>query len=214
MKKIVFFLFFFFIIFFFFFFNNNKLNKALPILGSKDFIKKELNGKISNEVIYHTISYFNFIDQFGSIVDKSTFNKKIYISNFFFTTCPTICPILITQMLRVYYIYKHSLNFKMISHSIDSFYDNVNILRLYSENIGLKDNKIWHFITGNKSEIYEISQKSYYVSALEDSGVPGGIIHGGTIVLVDNKMRIRGFYDGTQKFQVNDLIEDIDKLLK
>jgi len=199
------------IVFVFFLFNYNftKEKKELPILGSKYIVKKKINGNTIEETIYHTIDNFNFRDQYGEIVNKKKLENKIYVADFFFTNCPTICPIMTTQMLRVYHAYKNNPNFKIISHSIDPFYDKIEILKNYAESIGVKNNNTWHFITGNKEKIYEIAQKSYFISTLEDKTVPGGIIHGGAFILVDNKFRIRGFYDGTKQFQVDNLIKDI-----
>ena len=217
MKKITFFSFFiFFILVFLFFFNfdYSKNEKKLPILGSKYLVKKEINGSIKQEIIYHTINDFNFVDQCGVLINKKILKDKIYVADFFFTNCPTICPIMTTQMLRVYNKYKDNFNFKIISHSIDPYNDKIEVLKKYAKNIGILNNKTWHFVTGNKKKIYEIAQKSYFVSTLEDKTVPGGIIHGGTFILVDNKFRIRGFYDGTKELQVNNLIKDISILIK
>ena len=144
MKKITFFSFFiFFILVFLFFFNfdYSKNEKKLPILGSKYLVKKEINGSIKQEIIYHTINDFNFVDQCGVLINKKVLKDKIYVADFFFTNCPTICPIMTTQMLRVYNKYKDNFNFKIISHSIDPYNDKIEVLKKYAKNIGILNNK-------------------------------------------------------------------------
>jgi len=142
MKKFIFLLSFSFVFLFLLFYNFKEENDfSLPIFGGKDIIKKKNKEKLVEKIIYHTIDYFSFIDQFENIVNTSTFHNKVYVANFFFTTCPTICPVMTTQMLKVYNKYKNSEDFKIISHSIDPNYDSVEILKSYSENIGINDNK-------------------------------------------------------------------------
>ena len=121
----------------------------LPIYGRKEY--KEANGKI--DTIYHTIPNFSFVDQDSSEVTQDTFKDKIYVADFFFGTCPTICPVMKQQMLRVYAQFKDNPQFAILSHTIDPEHDTVAYLKNYSMNIGVPDNETWHFVTGNKDEI-------------------------------------------------------------
>ncbi|NVJ46950.1 MAG: SCO family protein [Cytophagia bacterium] len=184
--------------------------QKLPILGRTEY--KEVGGKI--DTVYHTIPNFQFVDQDSMAVTESTVDGKIYVADFFFGTCPTICPIMKQQMLRVYGEFKDDPNFAILSHTIDPEHDTVAYLKDFSQRLGVPDNKTWHFLTGNKDEIYEIgSSAGYLVPVGENSDAPGGYIHSGAFILVDGQRRIRGMYDGTDPKQVTALISDIPKLL-
>lgn len=185
-------------------------NQELPVLGRKEY--KEVSGKI--DTIYHTIPDFSFVDQDSMIVTEETLAGKIYVADFFFGTCPTICPVMKQQMLRVYDQFKENPQFAILSHTIDPEHDTVAYLKNYSMNIGVPDNKTWHFLTGNKDEIYKIgSEEGYMVPVGEDGDAPGGFIHSGAFLLVDKDRRIRGIYDGTKSLDVDELMNDIPKLL-
>ncbi len=184
--------------------------QKLPIMGRKEF--KEVNGKI--DTIYHTVPNFAFVDQDSMTVSEATVQDKIYVADFFFGTCPTICPIMKQQMLRVYGEFKDNPNFAILSHTIDPEHDTVAYLKDYSMRLGVPDNKTWHFMTGDKDKIYSIgSENGYMVPVGEDENAPGGYIHSGAFILVDQSRRIRGLYDGTDPKQVSALINDIPKLL-
>jgi protein SCO1/2 len=188
-------------------------NKKLPILGRKDIKETEVNGKITYDTIYHKIADFSFIDQDSNEVTNATFQNRIYVADFFFTTCPTICPIMKTQMLRVYEYFKDNDQVMFLSHTIDPDYDTVALLHDFADRLGVSSTK-WHFVTGQKEAIYEIGQLSYMVTAMEDENAPGGYLHSGAFILVDKDRRIRGMYDGTSDDDVDRLIKDIPKLLK
>ncbi|MGK7396525.1 MAG: SCO family protein [Candidatus Cyclobacteriaceae bacterium M3_2C_046] len=187
--------------------------KKLPVLGRREVVQQEVNGKMEVDTVYHTIPDFKFINQDSSIVTPSTFDDKIYIADFFFTTCPTICPTMKAQMLRVYQEYEDNDQVMILSHSIDPEYDTVAVLREFARRLGVSSEK-WHFITGSKKEIYDIGQNAYMVTAKEDENEPGGYIHSGAFILIDKDKRIRGYYDGTKQADVNRLIQDIPILLK
>lgn len=180
-----------------------KADEKLPFLG-----RKEVNGP---DTTYHTIADFQFVDQDSSIITEDTFKDKIYVADFFFTSCPTICPKMKAQMLRVYDSIANDDEVVLLSHTIDPEYDTVGLLHDYAQKLGVTSDK-WHFVTGNKEEIYKLGQTSYMVSAVEDPSEPGGFIHSGAFILIDKKRRIRGMYDGTKEDQVNQLIKDINKL--
>src|SRR5690606_4390375 len=137
---------------------------------------------------------------------------KIYIAHFFFTSCPTICPVMKTQMLRVDQVFQENPEFAILSHAIDPEYDTVALLHDYAESLGV-ESVIWHFVPGDVEEIYDIGQTSYMVTAMEDDQEPGGFLHSGAFVLVDKEKRIRGIYDGTKEEAVSKLIKDIPVLL-
>ena len=163
------------------------------------------------DTIYHTIKEFEFVNQDSTVVNLSTFEGKIFVSDFFFTSCPTICPIMKTQMLRVYEKIENYDDVAILSHSIDPEYDTVALLKDFSERLGVSAPK-WHFVTGDKQKIYEQGQRSYMVTAMEDKTAPGGLLHSGAFVLVDKEKRVRGFYDGTKPEEVDILMKDIDIL--
>jgi len=185
------------------FYSCDSSKKPLPILGYRYFEK--------GDTIYHTIAPFTFVDQDSAIITKATVNHKIYVTDFFFTSCRTICPIMKTQMLRVYEATKNMDDVLLLSHTIDPEYDTVALLRDFAERLGVESAK-WHFLTGQKDSIYKIAQTSYFTTAMEDKTEPDGFIHSGAFLLIDKKGRIRGKYDGTQEDEVNRLIADIKKL--
>ena len=188
-------------------------NEKLPILGRKEIKNVDFDGKITADTIYHMIPDFSFTNQDGETVTQETFKGKIYIADFFFTTCPTICPIMKTQMLRVYEKYKDNPDVLILSHTIDPKYDTVEVLHEFADRLGVSSDT-WHFVTGDQDKIYDIGQNSYMVTAREDPDEPGGYLHSGAFLVVDKQRRIRGIYDGTKAEKVDILMKDIDKLLK
>ncbi|MEO9964390.1 MAG: SCO family protein [Reichenbachiella sp.] len=184
----------------------------LPIMGRKKIVEKEVEGKMVIDTLDHMIADFAFYNQDSLLVTNDTFSDKIYVSDFFFTSCPTICPKMKKQMLRVYEKYYDEPQLAILSHTIDPTYDNVEVLSAYAEALGVESTK-WHFVTGDEEVIYELGEKSYMVTAGEDSNAPGGYIHSGAFLLVDNQRRIRGVYDGTMEEQVDILLSDIQILL-
>ena len=191
---------------------SKKMNKKLPIYGRKEIKKIKINEETLFDTIEHTISNFSFINQEGNIVNNQTFKGSIYVADFFFTSCPTICPIMKNNLLDVYQYFEGNDEVKFLSHTINPIYDNVERLKSYSKKLDVNSN-IWHFVTGDIENIYDLAKKSYMVSALEDSNEPGGFLHSGTFLLVDKKRRIRGIYDGTDKSEMKKLINDIKTLL-
>jgi protein SCO1/2 len=181
----------------------------LPILGKMEIV----NSGGSIDTISHTIPDFAFVDQDSNLITKETLKGKVYVADFFFTTCPTICPIMKTQMLRVYEQYKGNDQVAFLSHTIDPKHDTVAVLKDYADRLGISSGQ-WHMVTGDREEIFEIAQTSYMVSANEDPSAPGGAVHSGAFILVDKKRRIRGYYDGTKAEEVDKLVKDIDFLLK
>lgn len=186
--------------------------RELPILGQKDTKVKMVDGKEVIDTIYHQIPDFEFLNQDSVLISQKNFAGKIYIADFFFTTCPTICPKMKTQMLRIYDKYKDNPKVAILSHTIDPRHDTPGVLKEFSKNLGISGSQ-WQFVTGDKAKIYELGQKSYMVTATEDNTQPGGIVHSGAFILVDENRHIRGIYDGTLPEKVDMLMKDIDLLL-
>jgi protein SCO1/2 len=147
------------------------------------------------------------------LVTNETVEGKIYVADFFFTSCRTICPIMKTQMMRVYEKVKDDPEVLLVSHTIDPEYDTVALLHDYADRLGVKSDK-WHFLTGSKDSIYYLAQTSYFVTAMEDEADQDGFIHSGAFLLIDKKGRIRGKYDGTKQEDVDKLVQDIAVLKK
>jgi protein SCO1 len=207
-------------------------NERLPIWGNREAITKVVNGKEITDTLYHTIPPFNFVNQYGDTITQKAVEGKIYVADFFFTTCPTICPIMKRQMLKVYQKFKDAPDVVILSHTIDPTHDTPAVLKKYADELGVTGTK-WQFLTGNRTQIYDIS-KSYLVAQTpgEDSTAEGGFVHDGTFILIDKKGRVRATntpytvtdkdgikqqllrYDGTTDQGVEKLIEDIEKLRK
>jgi protein SCO1/2 len=179
--------------------------ESLPVFG-----EKEVSG---SDTIFHTIGKFRLVNQDSVVVTNETLNGKIYVADFFFTSCRTICPIMKTQMHRVYEMIKDDNEVLLVSHTIDPEHDTVGLLHDYADRLGVEGDK-WHFLTGNKDSIYYLAQTSYFATAMEDESEPDGFIHSGAFLLIDKKGRIRGKYDGTKQDDVDRLLEDIDQLKK
>ncbi len=154
---------------------------------------------------------YSFTDQVNQPVHQEMFDGKIYVADFFFTTCPTICPIMKSQMLRVYEKFNDNDQVVLLSHSIDPEHDTVEVLYEYASRLEIDAHR-WHLVTGKKEEIYDTAFR-YGLAAMEDEKAPGGFIHSGSFTLVDRQGRIRGYYQGTDEDEVNDLIKDIRRLL-
>jgi protein SCO1 len=178
----------------------------LPILGNKDITNQ-------GDTIYPTIRPFAFTNQQGETVTNNTFQNKIYVIDFFFTSCPTICPKVTAQMLRVYEQFKDNSKVLLLSHTIDPKRDTPDYLRNYANKLGIMDAQKWHFVTGVKDSLYEIAN-DYFSIAKEDPTAPGGFDHSGRLILVDQARRVRSFCDGTKPDEVNCFMHDIETLLK
>ena len=179
----------------------------LPILGRKYY------DEAAQDTVYHTVGDFSFVNQDSALVTPATLDGKIYVADFFFTSCPTICPIMKKEMLRVYDEFKDNPEVVIVSHTIDPEYDTVALLHDYAERLGV-ESPSWQFVTGEKDSIFNVALKSYMVTAAEEEQAPGGRIHSGAFILVDKQRRIRGMYDGTVTEQVDVLINDIHRLLR
>lgn len=186
--------------------------QKLPVVGNTKITERIVDGETVYDTVPHTVGYYRLLDQDSAVVTPETVEGKIYVADFFFTSCPSICPIMKTEMLRVYNEFQATDDLMILSHSIDPEYDTVALLKDYAERLGVADNK-WRFLTGDKDEIFNLSESSYMITTTEDDTAPGGYIHSGAFFLVDTKKRIRGVYDGTESDQVDRLMGDIRKLL-
>lgn len=172
---------------------------------------KEKEQEETLKVFPNEIEDFTLVNQDSSLITKSTFEGKIFITDFFFTSCPSICPIMASQMLRVYEEFSDREDLLFLSHSIDPKRDSVHVLKAYADKLGVSSDR-WHFVTGPKDRIYGLAEE-YMVTAFPDESVPGGYEHSGYFILVDKNFKVRGFYDGTVAEEVDELMADIEKLL-
>ncbi|TLV01614.1 SCO family protein [Dyadobacter luticola] len=192
--------------------NCGNSERKLPILGERDWTKKTVDGKEVVDTVYNTIPPFSFVDQKGDTITEKVVENKIYVTDFFFTTCPTICPVMKREMIKVYNAYKGNPEVMILSHSIDPEHDTPQVLNTYAKDLGVEGNQ-WLFLTGQKEKIYEIGQNSYMSTAKEDKTADGGYIHSGAFILVDKDKHVRGMYDGTTDEGTQKLIADIETLL-
>lgn len=180
-----------------------KKSEKLPILG---------NPTIENGIeVPHTVPPFLFTNQNGDKISNETFKNKIQVADFFFTKCPTICPTVMSQMVRIYDKYEENEDIGLISFTLDPKRDTVETLKEYADNLEVDAPK-WHLVTGEKKELHDLCGE-YFNIVVDDEQAPGGINHSGKIVLVDKEGRIRSFAEGTDPHEVDKFIEDIDKLL-
>ncbi|MFZ4262272.1 SCO family protein [Sphingobacterium sp. HJSM2_6] len=186
--------------------------KKLPIYGETTTVTNMVDGKEVVDSVYHTIPDFSFLNQDSVLISQDFFKDKIYVANFFFTHCPSICPTMQRNLLKAYEKYKGNNKIAFLSHSIDFKYDQPYVLKDYATKLGV-DNDQWQFVTGKKQDVYGISDK-YMVFTKEDANVPGGYDHSSYLVIIDPARRIRGAYDGTNDEQVSKLLSDLDLILK
>ncbi|SDS74891.1 protein SCO1/2 [Mucilaginibacter mallensis] len=189
----------------------NNTKKTLPIYGQRTAVTKTVNGQQVTDTDYQTIPVFKFVNQYGDSTGSKDLEGKIYVADFFFTSCPSICPIMQRNMLNVYNEFKSTPDFKIISFTIDPKHDTVPVLKSYADKLGISGNS-WWLMLGNRDSVYNLAAKSYLVAVSEDSTVAGGYMHQGYFVLIDKQKRVRGSYDGTDMKQVNQLIDDIKTL--
>lgn len=176
----------------------------LPYLGNI-----EVNGK---DTIYHTVPDIALINQDSQAFRISTLGDKVILADFFFTSCPSICPKVQKQMLRLYDRYKDDDRVMMISHTIDQRNDSVEVLKRYAQNLEVNTAK-WTFVTGEKDSIFDLADQ-YFVSVVEDPLAAKGFDHSGRIILVDKNKRVRGFCEGTDPESVTAFFDTVDKLLQ
>ena len=160
---------------------------------------------------YHAIADFSFTNQNGKIITQKDYEGKIYVADFFFTTCGSICPKMTTNLVEIQKAFINNPKVMLLSHTVFPETDSVAVLKEYAIKNGVIDNK-WNLVTGDKKQIYTMARKSYLSVKLGKPEDLYDMVHTENFVLVDSKRRVRGFYDGTKKEDIERLIEDINFL--
>ena len=186
----------------------------LPILGPREAVEiKNPDGSTSIDTVYKTIPAFSFLNQDSAVITNDTFKDKIYIADFFFTSCSSICPTMHRHMKEIFEDYKDNDEVMFLSHTIDYKYDKPSVLKKYATKLGV-DGKQWQFAYGTKDSIYKIAEKDYLVAVIEDSTEKEIYVHQGWLMLIDKKKRLRGAYEGTDEKSVAQLKKDLAVLLR
>ncbi len=189
-----------------------KPKKTLPIYNPADVNPELVDSTVQYIQKYHTIADFSFTNQNGKTITQKDYEDKIYVADFFFTTCGSICPIMTTNMVDVQKAFLNNPKVMLLSHTVFPETDSVPILKKYAIKKGVIDRK-WNLVTGDKKVIYTMARKSYLAVKLGKPSELYDMVHTENFVLVDTKRRVRGFYDGTKKEEIQRLIEDINWLL-
>ncbi len=195
----------------FIFYNILKVDKPLPIYQPANVNSEMVDSSLLDIRKYHTIADFSLTNQNGKTITQVDYNDKIYVADFFFTTCQTICPIMTEHMFQ---IQEHILSddeVMLLSHSVTPEIDSVEKLKRYAKEKGVIDEK-WNLVTGDKKQIYDLARKSYMAVKTMGNGDQYDMIHTENFLLIDKKRRIRGFYDGTNPEDINRLLYDIAAL--
>lgn len=186
--------------------------KKLPYYGIAVSDTSIIDGEQVITEKQHQVGPFSFLDQNGETITEKDIAGKVYIVDYFFTTCRSICPIMTNQMQRIYNEYKGNSDVIFLSHTVDPETDSVEVMAAYAEQ-KQADASQWHFLTGDKKALYDLARTGYYLDAEQGDGGPDDFIHTPNFALIDRDRHIRGFYDGTDSAEVNMLIKDIKILL-
>ncbi len=196
------------IIIMYLFFNALQPKKNLPIYQPSMVNSELVDSTLQHVKKYHTIADFSLINQNGETITQNDYTGKIYIADFFFTTCPTICPIMTKNMAHIQDRIINDDDVLLLSHSVTPVIDSVAQLKKYALEKGVLDSK-WNLVTGDKKQIYELARKSYLAVKNDGDGGPFDMIHTENFILIDKERRIRGFYDGTKTEEIEKLMEDL-----
>ena len=188
-----------------------KPQKTLKIFSPRDVNTELVDTTVQHIGYNHTIADFAFTNQNGKVITQKEYDGKIYVADFFFTTCPTICPKMTDNMAWLQEQIRNNPKVMLLSHSVTPDIDNVDVLKKYAVEKGVDDTK-WNLVTGNKKEIYYIARKSYLAVKTGKTEDMYDMVHTENFILIDQKRRIRGFYDGTNLEEVKKLLEDINYL--
>ena len=187
--------------------------KELPYYNEESFTPKWMDSKNNNLEAFHKIPDFSFLNQNGEKITQKTFENKIYVTDFFFTTCPGICPMMTKNMHLVQDAFKEDDEVLLLSHSVTPTIDSIPQLKKYA--ISKKIGKNWHLVTGDKKEIYSLGRQSYFVeNDLGETKSMDDFLHTENFILIDKNKHIRGIYNGLNKNSVKQLIADIKTLKK
>ena len=190
-----------------------KPKKSLPIFNPADVNPELVDSTVQYIRKYHKIPAFSFVNQNGKIITDKTYAGKIYVADFFFTTCGSICPKMTNNMALVQQAYLTESRVMFLSHTVFPEIDSVAVLKRYAQEKGVNDRK-WNLVTGDKKEIYSLARKAYLAVKLGKPSELYDMVHTENFVLVDAQKRVRGFYDGTNKEEIERLIADIQLLLQ
>jgi protein SCO1/2 len=188
-------------------------NKSLKKFTPRDVNPELVDTTVQHIGYNHTIADFAFTNQNGKLITQKDYTDKIYVADFFFTTCPTICPKMTDNMVWLQSQIKNYPKVMLLSHSVTPDIDSVSVLKKYAIEKGVIDSK-WNLVTGNKKYIYYIARKSYLAVKTGKTEDMFDMVHTENFILIDQKRRIRGFYDGTNLEEVKKLLEDIEFLSK
>jgi len=191
---------------------NQITQNQLPIYNPSDFSPELVDITLKNKTKNHKVEDFKLINQNGNVVTQDNYKDKIYVVDFFFTRCPSICPIMTDNLVKVQNHFIKDDNIMLLSLSVTPDIDSVSVLKNYSEKKGVIDSK-WNITTGNKKHIYNLARKSYFAVVEQGDGGLQDFIHTPNFILVDTEKQIRGVYDGTDDQAVVQLINDIGTLL-
>ena len=194
------------------FYSALKPKKTLPIFNPSDVNPELVDTTVQYVRKYHTIADFSFINQNGKTITQNNYEGKIYVADFFFTTCGSICPKMTTNMIDIQTAFVNNPKVLLLSHSVFPEIDSVSVLKAYAKKNGVIDTK-WNLVTGDKKEIYSMARKSYLAVKLGKPEELYDMVHTENFILIDAKRQIRGFYDGTDKKEIQRLIEDIHFLI-
>ncbi len=196
---------------------NEKEKEKLPIINTNDVNPELVDETMQGVGQGHTIRYFELKNQLGETVTGKELDGKIYVADFFFTTCGGICPKMTKQMVRIQNEFEDDDRVMLVSHSVTPEHDTVEVMKKYADKYGA-DHKKWLFLTGNKKEIYGLARRAYFIVKAakegEDDGSGSDFIHTENFVLIDAKKRIRGYYSGIRESSVDSLMNDIRQLLE
>ncbi|XLS29482.1 SCO family protein [Flavobacteriaceae bacterium M23B6Z8] len=193
------------------FYNALKPEQKLRIYQPSDVNTELVDESMQHVRRYHTISPFKLINQNGDTITEKNYENKIYIADFFFTTCPTICPIMTDNMVEIQDKILNEPDVMLLSHSVTPNVDSVAQLKKYALEKGVIDTK-WNLVTGDKKQIYQLARKSYLAVKNDGDGGSYDMIHTENFILVDKEKRIRGFYDGTNPEEIEKLLKDLEIL--
>ena len=193
------------------FYSALKPKKTLPIFNPSDVNPELVDTTVQYVANKHYISDFSFTNQNGKTITQKDYEGKIYVADFFFTTCKSICPKMTTNLVDVQKAFIDNPKVKLLSFSVMPDVDSVSVLKEYAKINGVVDSK-WNLVTGDKKAIYTMARKSYLAVKQGKPDEQYDMVHTENFVLVDSKKRVRGFYDGTNKAEIKRLIEDINWL--
>ncbi len=185
-----------------------KPKKVLPIYQPSRVNAEMVDSTIQYVSKYHKIADFSLTNQNGKTITQADYKDKIYVADFFFTTCQTICPIMTDHMAQIQKAIMDDDEVMLLSHSVTPQIDSVAQLKHYAMEKGVNDKK-WNLVTGDKKQIYELARKSYMAVKTDGNGDEYDMIHTENFMLIDKKKQIRGYYDGTNPDDIDRLLEDI-----